>query len=252
MDRTMISDLAHAEHPVASPLDDETVDRLLRLALDDQRSVLDLGCGDGTWLLRALRRDRRLRAVGVDISGAGFDRVQAEAEQAGLGGGLELHQADAQEWTSPERFDVVISIGATHAFGGLIPTLAAAGRHLRPGGRLLVGECFWEQAPNEEMLSLLGAEPEDYEDLAGTVAAVTAAGWVPLHGHVSSLQEWDAYEWSWTGSLTRWATDHPQHPDSAEVLAVATEHRRVWLEGYRGTLGFLTLLLAPRPADLHQ
>lgn len=248
----MISDLAHAENPVASPLDEETVDRLLHLALDEQRSVLDLGCGDGTWLLRALRRDRRLHAVGVDISGAGFDRVRAAAGQAGLGPGLELHQADAQEWTSSERFDVVISIGATHAFGGLISTLAAAGKHLRPGGRLLVGECFWEHAPSEEMLSLLGAEREDYEDLAGTIAAVTAAGWVPLHGHVSSLQEWDAYEWSWTGSLTRWAMDHPQHPDSAEVLTVAAEHRRVWLEGYRGTLGFLTLFLAQRPADPRQ
>ncbi len=75
-----------------------------------------------------------------------------------------------------------------------------------------------------------------------------ASGWLPLQGHVvSSLQEWDAYEWSWTGSLTRWAFEHPHDSDCNEVLRTATEHRRAWLDGYRGTLGFVTLLLAPLP-----
>lgn len=103
MDRYAISDLTHSEHPVAAPLNDETVDRLLTSALDGQRSVLDLGCGDGTWLLRALGQDDRLRAVGVDISGAGFDRVRSKARKAGFAAGLELHQADANAWTSAER-----------------------------------------------------------------------------------------------------------------------------------------------------
>ena len=251
MDRNALSDLAHAEHPVAAPLSDETVDRLLRLALDGQRSVLDLGCGDGTWLLRALGHDRHLRAVGVDVSGVGFDRVRARAEQAGLAAGLELHQADARDWTSPEAFDVVMSIGATHAFGGLLPTLSAASQHLRPGGRLLIGECFWERSPSDDALRLLGASPQDYDELADTVNAVATAGWVPMQGHVSSLQEWDAYEWSWTGSLARWAMEHADDPAAPEVGRVATEHRRAWLEGYRGTLGFVTLLLEAQPPHLH-
>lgn len=250
MDRTSISDLAHAGHPVASPLDDDTVDRLLDQALLGQSSVLDLGCDDGTWLLRALRRHRQLRAVGVDVSGAGFARVRQEAQRAGLAAGLELHQADARDWTSPELFDVVLSVGATHAFGGLVQTLTAAREYLRPGGCVLVGECFWERPPSAEVLSLLGAALADYEDLSGTVDAVTAAGWVPLQGHVSSLQEWDAYEWSWTGSLTRWAMDHPHDPDCGEVFQTAAAHRRAWLEGHRGALGFVTLLLAPMPPHL--
>lgn len=250
MDRTSISELAHAEHPVASPLNDDTVDRLLDQALRGQRSVLDLGCGDGTWLLRALRRHPQLRAVGVDISGVGFARVRDEAQRAGLAGRLELHQADARDWTSHERFDVVLNIGATHAFGGLVQTLTAAREQLRPGGGVLVGECFWERPPSAEVLSLLGAGLDDYEDLSGTVDAVTAAGWLPLQGHVSSPQEWDAYEWSWTGSLTRWAVAHPHDPDCREVLQTAAEHRHAWLEGYRGTLGFVSLLLAPLPPHL--
>lgn len=247
MDRSAISDLAHAEHPIASPLDDATVERLLRAALDGQGSVLDLGCGDGTWLLRALRQNPGLRAVGVDLSGAGFERVLADAAREGLASRLELRVGDAQHFSGAEAFDVVLSIGATHAFGGLLPTVAAAGRHLRRGGRVLVGECFWEQPPSEAVLRSLGVQADDFLDLAGTVAAVTEAGWVPLTGHVSSIGEWDAYEWSWTGSLVHWSLNHPEHPDSPQVLQVSAEHRRAWLQDYRGVLGFITLLLVGAP-----
>jgi len=60
---------------------------------------------------------------------------------------------------------------------------------------------------------------------------------------VSDAAEWDNYEWSWVGSLTEWALDNPGHPDAAEALAAAREHRDEWLRGYRGVLGFATLVL---------
>lgn len=183
--------------------------------------------------------------MGVDVSGAGFDRVREQADREGLGERLQLVQADVREWRAVERFDVVLSVGAAYAFGGVLPTLAAAGKHLHPQGRLLLGECIWEQAPSEQVLELLGEKIEDYDDLPTTVDAVASAGWVPLDGHVSSLQEWDAYEWSWTGSLAQWALDHPDNPDSGPAMTASVEHRRAWLEGYRGTLGFLKMLLQP-------
>lgn len=247
MDRNRISDLAHANHPIASPLSEETVHRLLALAVAGQGSVLDLGCGDGSWLLRALRHNPSLTAVGVDLSGEGFARVREQAEREGLSHRLQLVCADAREWTTPDLFDVVLSVGATHAFGGLEPTLAAMNGHLRPDGRALVGECFWEQAPTKQVLDLLGAELEDYGDLAASVEVAASNGWVPLQGHVSTLAEWDDYEWSWTGALARWALDNPDDPDSAQVMTTSVEHRRAWLEGYRGTLGFITLLLRRLP-----
>ncbi|MFT2706166.1 SAM-dependent methyltransferase [Clavibacter zhangzhiyongii] len=248
MDRDRISDLAHADHPIASPLGDDSVDRLLALAVAGRGTVLDLGCGDGSWLLRALRREPSLTAVGVDHSDAGFDRVREAAAREGLSSRLELIRADARSWTRDARFDVVLSVGATHAFSGLEPTLAAVEGHLRPGGRALVGECFWERPPSPQVLDVLGARPDDYGDLAATVEVAAASGWVPLQGHVSTLQEWDDYEWSWTGALARWALENPGDPDSEQVATASLEHRRAWLEGYRGTLGFLTMLLGRPPA----
>jgi SAM-dependent methyltransferase len=247
VERAEISHLAHADHPVAGPLGDDTVERLLRLALAGSRRVLDLGCGDGTWLLRALQLQDDVTAVGVDLSDAGFDAVRAAARERGVADRLELIRADARTYVSPEPVDLVLCVGSTHAFGGLAATLDACRGHLRDDGRVLVGEGFWERAPEPRVLELLEATMDDYGDLAATVSGVVDDGWLPLHGHASTQQEWDDYEWAWTGSLTRWALEHPGHPDSGQVLAVAEEHRRMWLEGYRGTLGFVTLLLRRQP-----
>jgi hypothetical protein len=74
---------------------------------------------------------------------------------------------------------------------------------------------------------------------------VVADGWTPVYGHVSTLAEWDAYEWSWTGSLAQWALDHPDHPDHEQALQASAAHRGSWLNGYRGVLGFVVLLLRP-------
>jgi hypothetical protein len=98
-------------------------------------------------------------------------------------------------------------------------------------------------------------------DLATTVDRVAAEGWVPVYGHVSTTEEWDEYEFSWTGTLShstrllstasRWALDHPSDPDSATAVETADAHRTQWLRGYRGTLGFITMVLRAAPRALH-
>ncbi|MFD9335035.1 SAM-dependent methyltransferase [Streptomyces sp. NPDC060028] len=249
MDRHQISSIAHTDHPVAAPLGDDSVHALLDRALPrgDAR-LLDLGCGSGTWMTRAHAMRPDLRAEGVDNDADTIAAAQRAVADAGLGDRIVFHAQDAQEFTSPHLYDLVLSIGATHAFGGLLPTLDAARKHLAPGGSILLGDCFWEREPDRAVLDA-GFTADEYDDLATTVDRVTADGWTPLYGHVSTLQEWDDYEWSWTGNLSRWALDHPEHPDNGQALKTAAEHRTAWLHGYRGTLGFVTLLLrsTPRP-----
>ncbi|MFD3698343.1 SAM-dependent methyltransferase [Streptomyces sp. NPDC058646] len=248
MDRQKISAIAHTDHPIAAPLGDDTVRVLLDRALPhgDAR-LLDLGCGSGAWLLRAQTARPDLHAEGVDNAAEAIATARRLAAEAGYGDRLTLHTQDAADFTSPHLYDLVLSIGATHAFGGLRPTLEAARRHLAPGGSVLVGDCFWEREPGRATLEA-GFAADEYDDLATTVDRVTADGWTPVHGHVSTLREWDDYEWSWTGSLSRWALDHPDDPDSGAALETAAEHRDAWLHGYRGTLGFVTLLLRRTPS----
>lgn len=245
-DRLQVSSIAHRDHPVAAPLDDASVARLLDRALPrgDER-VLDLGCGEGAWLLRALAGRPQARAEGVDVSVPALSKAREAAVAAGLEDRLTLHEQDAARFTSSHAFDLVCVVGSTHAFEGLLPALAAARPHLAEGGRVLVGEGFWERPPGRATLAALDASPYDFDDLATTVDRVTGDGWIPVYGHVSTPGEWDDYEWSWTGSLSDWALDRPGAPDAAAALAAAAAHREGWLRGYRGTLGFVTLLLRP-------
>ena len=74
------------------------------------------------------------------------------------------------------------------------------------------------------------------------MAVVESCGWAPLHVHTSTLSEWDDYEWSWVSTLSGWARQHPDDPDAADAAALAQQHRDGWLGGYRGTLGFATIV----------
>ncbi|MFF2148528.1 SAM-dependent methyltransferase [Kitasatospora sp. NPDC058190] len=245
MDRQQLSRLAHAHHPIAAPLADGSVARLLDRALAGQESgrALDLGCGEGTWLLRALAGRPGWRAVGVDLDAEALTRARETATALGVVRRIGLHHLDAREFTAKEPFDLVLCVGATHAFDGLLPTLAAARELLAPGGRLLVGEGFWEREPSQAALDGLGAVREDFADLATTTDRVLADGWTPVYGHVSTAREWDDYEFSWAGSLAEWALDHPDDPGAVAAREAADRHRAEWLHGYRGMLGFVTYLL---------
>ncbi|KJS54842.1 SAM-dependent methyltransferase [Streptomyces rubellomurinus subsp. indigoferus] len=245
MDRQRISRLAHARRPIAAPLSDDSVARLLERAAAGAGGgrALDLGCGEGAWLVRLLAARPNWRAVGVDLDAAGLTRARESATALGVERRLGLHHLDAREFRSREPFDLVLCVGATHAFGGLLPTLAAARELLAPGGRLLVGEGFWEREPSEAALTALAAAREDHAGLATTTDRVIAAGWTPVDGHVSSQPEWDAYEFSWMGALAEWALEHPEDPDAGAAREAADRHRAQWLHGYRGALGFVTYLL---------
>ncbi|MEZ3181192.1 class I SAM-dependent methyltransferase [Streptomyces pimonensis] len=242
MRRERISLLAHADHPIAAPLDDDSVRRLLERGVPrDGARVLDLGCGGGEWLLRALAGHPGLRAEGVDISADSLERAREAARVRGVEERLVLHHGDAGDLAASHAFDLVLSVGATHAFGGLLATLAAARAHLAPGGRILVGDGFWAREPSSEAVEMLG----DLSDLPTTVDRVVADGWTPVHGHISSRRELDDYEWAWTGSLASWALDHPDDPGSAQALTTASAHRDGWLRVYRDVLGFVCLVLRP-------
>jgi SAM-dependent methyltransferase len=241
VDRARASAIAHRWHPVAAPVSDANLRRLLT-RLGPVERVLDLGCGFGEWLLAALEAAPHATGVGVDTSSPAIGEALRRAADRGLADRVDFEEADAAAHEGA-GFDAVLCVGATHAFGGLAGTLDAVRAHLRPGGRVLLGEGFWDGDPTPQAMSALGAAPGELPDLNGLVETVRAAGYEPGYGHVSSAEEWDDYEWSWTGALTEWALTEAGEPDRASALAMAGTHREEWLAGYRGQLGFLTLVL---------
>ncbi|MEK8170241.1 SAM-dependent methyltransferase [Streptomyces sp. M19] len=232
---------------------DRTVrDRTVRDRTARSRAAAGPRLRHGEWLLRALAARPGLTAVGVDLDGAALERARAGAVALGrrtgspsTSGTPPSTRAGRRSGRRPGRwgpFDVVLSVGAAHAFGGLLPTspprAATSPRRPGPDRRRLLGARAGRGDP-----ARTGRDPEDYTDLATTVDRVTADGWTPVYGHTSTPGEWDDYEWSWTGSLARWALDHPDEPGADQAARTAAAHRSGWLRGYRGTFGFVTLVL---------
>jgi SAM-dependent methyltransferase len=244
MDRQRLSSLAHAEHPIAAPVDEQRASQLLgRLRLPAGASALDLGCGQGAWLIRLAAVVSGVRLTGVDTSSWALGRAEEAADQLGCGDLIEWVHGDAAS-TPLGVHDAVLCVGASHIFGGLDGTLSAVRERLEPGGQVVLGDGIWEQPPSQLAMDALEAEPGDFPDIAGLVRRIRQHGFEVEDGHISTLQEWDDYEWAWTGALVRWAIEQPEGTeDRAAALGAAREHRDAWLGGYRRHLGFATLVL---------
>jgi len=249
MDRELLSTMAHCWHPIAAPVSTSNVRQLIgRAGIGPASRVLDLGCGSGAWSLSLLTEHPDADVVGVDRSAAAIRAARSAADRSGLADSAEWVEADAAVWEGGQ-FDLVLCVGASHAFGGLDGTLTAIRRHLVPGGRVILGDTAWEAPPSPKALEALGGGANDPTDVSGLVSAVQTRGFYVSYGHISTLAEWDEYEWCWTGALVQWAlSEVTDATERQAVLQVAEEHRKAWLTGYRGELGFVCLVLHD-PAD---
>jgi SAM-dependent methyltransferase len=244
VDRDLLSTVAHRWHPIAAPLSDDSVRRLIRRAgVGPGARAVDLGCGPGAWGAAVVAEQPEARVVGVDLSPSALQAARAAATEKGLTDRTEWVEADASSWRGG-RFDLVLAVGVSHVFGGLEGTLAAIRRHLASGGRAILGDGVWEAPPSRAAQDVLEAGPDEFPDVAGLVAAARAHGLATSYGHVSTPAEWDEYEWCWTGALTQWALAEADNAEARqEALRIADEHRTGWLTGYRGELGFACLVL---------
>lgn len=242
-----VAALAHSRLVFNAPLSDARAAVLVEeLDLPPAGRVLDLGCGWAELLLRVVAAAPAATGLGVDSDAADLARGAAAAGRRGLTDRVEFRQADATA-VRDEQADAVVCIGASHAWGGTAQALAALRPLVRPGGRLLLGDGFWQRPPTPAALAGLGAEPDELGSLADLVDTAIGHGLRPLAVLPASEDEWDVFESGWCGGLERWLLANPSGPDADRVRGTVDGHRDGWLRGYRGVLGFAYLVLAPGP-----
>jgi cyclopropane-fatty-acyl-phospholipid synthase len=198
----------------------ETVCRKLNLKAGER--VLDVGCGWGSFVLRAATA-HGANAVGITLSPPQAERARRRAEEAGVADRVEIRVMDYRDLAG-ERFDAIASIGMVEHVGEAqidvyAQTLA---RLLEPGGRLLnhgiarLRHTDPAAGPFSERYVFPDAEPLH---LSRVLLALERAGFVTRH-----VEEFGP---DYAETLRHWARRLDQNLDEALRLA-GPERVRVW------------------------
>jgi len=193
-----------------------------KLALKEDERVLDVGCGWGSFALRAAS-EHGARVVGITLSPPQAERARQRAEAAGVADRVEIRVMDYRDLAG-ERFDAISSIGMVEHVGAVqIDEYACAlAGLLEPGGRLLnhgiarLRHTDPAAGPFSERYVFPDAEPLH---LSRVLLALERAGFVTRH-----VEEFGA---DYAETLRHWARKLDENLDEATRLA-GQERVRVW------------------------
>ena len=206
-------------------------------------ALLDVGCGKGEILVRALEQ---LGGTGVGIEPNPAFAAEARARVASRLGGHRavIHEtrfADAPLPAAP--FDFGICTGSIHAFGDWPAALAAHARLVKPGSFALLGPGYWQRPPHPDDLAAFGGAADELHSLPETLAFAERAGWRVIAHHASTMDEWDGYEHGYAASMRAWCDANGGDPDAASFR----ERIERWADAYarwgRDTMGYALVLL---------
>lgn len=115
-----------------APMHDALIQELAEITF---ASLLDVGCGTGTFLSIVSKR------FDVKVSGIDISRGMIEKSRELFGSGADLRVGDSEHlpWNN-ESFDVVTCIASFHHYPNPVPVLMEMKRVLKPGGRVIIAD----------------------------------------------------------------------------------------------------------------
>lgn len=105
------------------------------LKLQENKTVLDVGCGDGRITAEIARHVSRGFVHGIDISASMINEAQMCFKDIK---NLSFEQADAVTWHATKKFDLVVSFAAFHWIKDQLQALKNIYEALNNGGRLIM------------------------------------------------------------------------------------------------------------------
>jgi len=205
--------------------------------IDGARRVLDLGCGNGTYLAELIARESVATAVGADLS----SEMLAAARRR-LGARVELVQSNAAALAfRPESFDVVLMSHVLQLVSDLDACTADVARVLTHGGHLIATVGFGglrgtlgrllEPEEITDFLPLLGPDlrpPSPHHEQERMMSACRAAGLQPelrsaqLSVTGAALEEWVRLRWlSIAGEQSRARAEHRLEQVRSRIAGVS-------------------------------
>jgi SAM-dependent methyltransferase len=219
-----------------TPLSESHAELLLD-RLGTAESTVDIGCGWGELLLRAVARGGA--GVGVDSDAAVLARGRQAAAERGLADRVEFVETTGEQWHGTAAR--AICIGSAHALGGATAALTALAEFVEPGGRLLFGDGYWAEEPTPVAVDIFG---DDVLALPELLATAREAGWGVLHCSVADQLEWDDFESTHRAGRQEWLLANEDDPRADEVREWLESREQEYHTVYRGVLGLAYVVLA--------
>ena len=110
----------------------------------DAKSVLDVGCGNGSYIKKIADHFPEKRYIGIDIS----PELISIAKQENYEQNILFEQGDFYQFENDEKFDVIIMRLIVQHLKGFNPILLQAAKLLKPGGSLVIVEPDLENSWN--------------------------------------------------------------------------------------------------------
>ncbi len=106
--------------------------------------AVDLGCGNGWYLLRLAARFPQLRCLGVDGFEENIRQAQTRAEALGLGGRVQFRTGDIYSFENPEKADIIaLNRALHHVWDEKERVFGILKNHLKPKGSAVIWEPHW-------------------------------------------------------------------------------------------------------------
>ncbi len=211
-------DLQHYWHIADSDIEiqNPVTDRKLRLLDDycdirDGVRVLDIGSGKA-WVMRQWAERFDIEGIGLEVNPRFIKAARALAAARSVDRRLTFVQGPAADYkVEADTFDIVLCLGASFALGGFVEALEWMRIVAKPGAALVIGDLTLRHPP---MVKHGPLPPNAIEAIAlierhgGEVSATISA----------SEADFERYASHHRHSTLVWAREHPEHPDTSEIL----------------------------------
>lgn len=203
------------------------------------QSVLEVGCGSGGFSIE-LARACNASIVAVDTNPHFLERARKSVEGQSLRGRVAFTEQPASSMSS-RKFNAVVCIGSSHAFGTPREGLRQCAALITPHGAVLIADLVWSAEPHEDFLGFLGSARSRYWQPSEAADVFREAGLVISHVETASPESWRAYEAGVLHGRLAFA-DALDPAEAAEVRSKA----EAWAEAYemhgKHCLGFAAYL----------
>jgi len=188
-----------------------------------------------------------ITGTGIELRKACCERARKKIAEQGLGTKLDIVHMDASKYRFKKgASDIAVCVGASFIWGGFGPALRNLKRAVRPGGKIAIGEPYWNKlpAPKEYLKRLEGHPFYTEHELLGLARS---EGYDFEYIVRSSLDDWDRYETgNWRG-LHLWLAENQRHPDRKQVIDWLHKNQEEYLRWGREYLGWAVYIMRPTP-----